>query len=595
MKNKIIEGYLRNFIKEHGKFGETSNDIIFEHLINYLIIKKDYIDEFEISELHTDKGNDLGIDGIAILINDFIAHTYVDVEYLINDQFKGKDLKIDFVFIQSKTSEKFDSGEILKFFNGVKEFFDPSGLTYNEKIQDFMEAQNHIFEHSSRFSENPNIKLYYASLGNYEAPADLEAIKNKAKQDLNSYSLFDTIDIKYMDTKDIMSIYKDVELRIGKEAEIQRTIAFPAAEKIKDAYLGIIPIKNYIKLITDDNNNLIRTLFYENVRDYQGENPVNKEIIETINSNHQKYFGFLNNGITIVAKDLIKSGEKINIKDFQIVNGCQTSTIIYNNKDAFRDDAFITVKIIGTDNNEIINSIIRATNRQTEVKPEAFESLSNFHKELEDFYNHFSADEIDKIYYERRNKQYVQQSIPKTKIITLAAQINSYLSMFKNQPHSTHRYYGELLKANKIFSENDNLYPYYTSAYSMYKLEQLFRDNELENKYKFFKYHILMKLRNNIAGDYNLHSNNKKNIQYCNKILEEVNSDNFLNICKNICLEIDTVKNNFQYHSNSKLQRLKDFTNQLLDKKKHKPVYISKNKGLKIIRKAKDIMYNKTE
>ena len=131
MKNKIIEGYLRNFIQEHGNFGETSNDIIFEHLINYLIIKKDYIDEFEISELHTDKGNDLGIDGIAILINDFIAYTYDDVDYRINEQFKGKDLKIDFVFIQSKTSEKFDSGEILKFFNGVKEFFDPSTAPTN--------------------------------------------------------------------------------------------------------------------------------------------------------------------------------------------------------------------------------------------------------------------------------------------------------------------------------------------------------------------------------------------------------------------------------------------------------------------------------
>ena len=595
MKNKIIEGYLRNFIQEHGKFGETSNDIIFEHLMNYLIIKKDYIDEFEISELHTDKGNDLGIDGIAILINDFIAHTYDDVEYLINNQFKGKDLKIDFVFIQSKTSEKFDSGEILKFFNGVKEFFDPSGLIYNEKIRDFLEAQNHIFSHSSRFSENPNIKLYYAALGKYESPADLEAIKNKAKQDLTNYSLFNTIDIKYIDTHDIMSLYKDVELRIGKEAEIQRAIAFPAAEKIKDAYLGIIPIQNYIKLITDENNDLIRTLFYENVRDYQGENPVNKEIIDTINSSNQKYFGFLNNGITIVAKDLIKSGEKINIKDFQIVNGCQTSTIIYNNKDSFKDDAFITVKIIGTDDNEIINAIIRATNRQTEVKPEAFESLSNFHKELEDFYNHFSTNESDKIYYERRNKQYVQQSIPKNKIITLAAQINSYVSMFKNQPHSTHRYYGELLKANKIFLKDDNLYPYFTSAYTLYKLEQLFRDNILENKYKVFKYHILMKIREKISGKYNLHSNEKKNIQYCNKILDKVNSTDFSTICKDICLEIDNVKKSFTNHSNAKLQRLKEFTFHLLNTEKKTPTYIPKNQGLRIIRKATEVMHNKPE
>ena len=40
MKNKIIEGYLKNFIEDNGNFGENSEDIIFEHLINYLIVKK---------------------------------------------------------------------------------------------------------------------------------------------------------------------------------------------------------------------------------------------------------------------------------------------------------------------------------------------------------------------------------------------------------------------------------------------------------------------------------------------------------------------------------------------------------------------------
>lgn len=40
MKNKIVEGYLKNFIEEYGRFGEKSEDIVFEHLINYLIIKK---------------------------------------------------------------------------------------------------------------------------------------------------------------------------------------------------------------------------------------------------------------------------------------------------------------------------------------------------------------------------------------------------------------------------------------------------------------------------------------------------------------------------------------------------------------------------
>jgi hypothetical protein len=79
LKNKIIEGYLKNFIEEYGRFGESSNDIIFEYLTNYLIVKKNFLEEFDISDLNTGKGNDFGIDGIAILINDFLACTYDDV------------------------------------------------------------------------------------------------------------------------------------------------------------------------------------------------------------------------------------------------------------------------------------------------------------------------------------------------------------------------------------------------------------------------------------------------------------------------------------------------------------------------------------
>ena len=59
MKNKIIEGYLKNFIEDNGNFGENSEDIIFEHLINYLIVKKYYLDDFNIEDVSVnivDKG-----------------------------------------------------------------------------------------------------------------------------------------------------------------------------------------------------------------------------------------------------------------------------------------------------------------------------------------------------------------------------------------------------------------------------------------------------------------------------------------------------------------------------------------------------------
>jgi AIPR protein len=53
---------------------------------------------------------------------------------------------------------------------------------------------------------------------------------------------------------------------------------------------------------------------------------------------------------------------------------------------------FVPIKIIVTADAEVTNLITKGTNRQTEVKVEAFESLNPFQKELEEFYGTFGKD-----------------------------------------------------------------------------------------------------------------------------------------------------------------------------------------------------------
>jgi len=55
--------------------------------------------------------------------------------------------------------------------------------------------------------------------------------------------------------------------------------------------------------------------------------PVNTEIRETvIDAFRMIDFALLNNGVTIVARDVGKVGATFRLKDYQIVNGCQTAT-----------------------------------------------------------------------------------------------------------------------------------------------------------------------------------------------------------------------------------------------------------------------------
>jgi len=88
-------------------------------------------------------------------------------------------------------------------------------------------------------------------------------------------------------------------------------------------------------------------------------------------------------------------------------------------------------------------------------------------------------------------------------------------------------------------------------------------------------------LRENIAGEYKLYPNSKKNEEYCQKLLTFILSDKFDDECQKICKHIDTTKLRiFPSYDDTKLQRLKDFTYAILEKPKKQTSKIYPRKGL---------------
>ena len=90
--------------------------------------------------------------------------------------------------------------------------------------------------------------------------------------------------------------------------------------------------------------------------------------------------------MTIVARELSRKGDAFTISDFQIVNGCQTTHVLFQNRKSINAETFVPIKLLATRDRQVITEVIKATNRQTAVLPEALESLTPFHKELEDLY-----------------------------------------------------------------------------------------------------------------------------------------------------------------------------------------------------------------
>ena len=107
-----------------------------------------------------------------------------------------------------------------------------------------------------------------------------------------------------------------------------------------------------------------------------------------------------------------------------------------------------------------------------------------------------------RIYYERRSKQYLSDRISPNNIVTLTAQIKSFVAMFLNEPHSHPRYYGELLKSyeDRLFVEDHRPAPYYASGVSLLEIEKQLASGQIDRSLRPYKHHLLMLVRMLMGG-----------------------------------------------------------------------------------------------
>jgi hypothetical protein len=283
-------------------------------------------------------------------------------------------------------------------------------------------------------------------------------------------------------------------------------------------------MKEFISIITDDNDELVKSIFYANVRDWQDYNPVNIEIKETLSSHHKARFVLMNNGITIIARSLKTiRRDRFLIEDFQIVNGCQTSHVLFDQRLTADDSVLVPLRLIATEDESVVNAIIRATNRQTKVDEEQFFALTDFAQGLEDFFKSFPDGK--KLYYERRSRQYDRvNSVQTIRVVTHANLVRAVASMFSEVPHQTTRSYKAIrdMIGKDIFVDGHKFEPYYVAACCLFKLESLFRSNKIDAKLKAARFHVLLSAMKLLYSGRMPRMNSNEIVRLCNGIIDTV-------------------------------------------------------------------------
>lgn len=542
----IINARLKKFKDSYELNGMADGDA-FERFVNHAILSAHQPDAFnadgELLDIVCVGGqNDMGIDGLAIKLNGLLIKDIEEAKDILE---KFKRTTVEFIFIQSKFKSKFDTGEFHKFIAGVRDFLQETNkqpMNENIKkmliIKDFLLSEDVVFT----WENNPTVRIYYVAMGKWRGSPHLQALSEQWKEDIAQLNTYEDPKVHFIDSESLKDICDSNENTFSISLNAIDTMALTEVENVDDSCIIICYADEYTKLLTTDDNVIRKSLFNDNVRDYQGESSVNIEIEETIRKDPAKFI-LLNNGITIVCDEFTPSNRRITLKNPQIVNGCQTSHVLYYAKEKGIDVGKIplSIKVIATKDIEVTNQIVRGTNRQNIVYDEAFEATRKFHKELEEFINAISID-YERIYYERRSKQYQHNPLVKqTQKINIKILTQAFIAMFMNMPHKSHRHESKLLKefANSIFQEVHSKLPYFTAALTFYRLEKLFRDNKLEKKnYYSFRAHLMMIFRELIAGKCPNIFSEKAIDEHSNKLLailkDNTNTENYFKESKDI-------------------------------------------------------------
>ncbi len=126
-------------------------------------------------------------------------------------------------------------------------------------------------------------------------------------------------------------------------------------------------------------------------------------------------------------------GKSLQADDVQIVNGLQTSHSIFNyfsSKESvlLEDDRCVLVKVIVTSDENLRDSIIKATNNQTMVESTSLYATDKIQRDIEEILLQSG------LYYERRKNFYLNQGVSVHDLITLQYLASAYLAVVLKSP-----------------------------------------------------------------------------------------------------------------------------------------------------------------
>ena len=496
--DSILEERISNNIPSNQK------DEAFEYLAYEQVLKEYDLSYDEILSGSVDGRNDGGIDAIYIFVN---GHLITDIKTTFWPKTAGE---LDVYIFTCKHRDSFKQEPVNSILASLEELLDFSIVSANlsgEYNSEVLEKRRLILETYKKMATiliTFNIRIIYACRGNIDELG--ENIKARGKQIesmCNDYFSGCVSEFQFWGNRELLNAYR-------KSADYSLCLNFQESFTHGEQYVVLVNLNDYYNFITNGEGKLRKYLFDSNVRDFMGLNAVNQDILDTLDkTNCSTDFWWLNNGVTILSTSATIVGKSITINNVQIVNGLQTSECIFRHfhNNQYNDTRYVLIKILTSNDSQIRDNIIRATNNQTKVETSSLKATDKVQRDIEDIL------EKSGLYYERRINFYANQGIPVEKIFSPLYLAAGYTALVLKLPHQAtalkNRFMRVSEKYDKIFSSDNELELWPVIAKIMRKTDKRMeelrprRNMNIENYLKSVRYTVSLLTVARILGKIN--------------------------------------------------------------------------------------------
>jgi hypothetical protein len=212
----------------------------------------------------------------------------------------------------------------------------------------------------------------------------------------------------------------------------------------KEGYVGLVKLHDWREFLVEgaDPVVLAERIFESNVRGFVLDSTINDEMASSIrNPADEPNFWLLNNGVTLIAAKAASAHLMLTVSDPQIVNGLQTSRVIFDTiAPGTRDDRTVLVRVIETTDQKTQDRIIKATNSQNKMQPASLRMTDQIHRDIEQVFK------SEGLFYDRRKGFYKDQGQPIKTIVSVNAVAQGIISIMLQRPDDARARPGDYFK-----------------------------------------------------------------------------------------------------------------------------------------------------